>query len=82
MHSCKWRRLRDRFGSTAAVGNARERMSACSRYALTADVAVSASHGRFAPIAAVRTRGTVSPKRSFAGAAANDRVGWIPAFHA
>ena len=29
-------------------------------------------------IAAVQTRGTVSPKRSFAGAAANDRVGGIP----
>ena len=34
MHSCKWRRLRDRFGPTAAVGNARERLSACSRWAL------------------------------------------------
>jgi hypothetical protein len=39
-------------------------------------------NGRIAPIAAVRTSGTVSPKRSFAVAAANDRVGWNPDLHA
>jgi hypothetical protein len=32
--------------------------------------------GRGAPVAAGQTRGTVSPKRSFVGAAVNGWVGW------
>jgi hypothetical protein len=35
-------------------------------------------NGRIAPTAAVRTSGTVSPKQSSAGAAANGLVGWKP----
>jgi hypothetical protein len=55
-------------------------MSAPAFQSLMADIPLSDNSGqiqpvRSAPIAAVRTRGTVSPKRSFAGAAANGRVG-------
>jgi hypothetical protein len=36
----------------------------------------SSPGGGYAPIAAVQTSGTISPKRSFVGAVANGRVGW------